>query len=267
VPVRVGNQVSTQTVLTTIDQNETLEVYVPVPIERASALPKRTAHPAPRADRREPTGDDRGGLHLAAVDDQTQSVLVKGQVRNADGRLRSAQYVRAARIVWKTAEGLVVPVTAALRISGQFFAFVAEDAGGKLVARQRAIKVGPIAGNNYPVLDGMQARRPRRRLGRAEARRRRTHSSDGCSQPPASPRNCVLRHLHPSSDSGERVLARDHPRWRHRHPDAADRPVPELARRRSRWGVLQRRERRDGGVRGHAAARTGGSTASKACST
>jgi len=58
--------------------------------------------------------------------------------------------------VWKTAEGLVVPVTAALRISGQFFAFVAEDAGGKLVARQRAIKVGPIAGNNYPVLDGIK---------------------------------------------------------------------------------------------------------------
>ena len=28
VPVRVGNQVTPQTVLTTIDQNETLEVYV-----------------------------------------------------------------------------------------------------------------------------------------------------------------------------------------------------------------------------------------------
>ena len=40
VPVRVGNQVSTQTMLTTIDQNETLEVYVPVPIERAGALRK-----------------------------------------------------------------------------------------------------------------------------------------------------------------------------------------------------------------------------------
>ena len=38
VPVRVGNQVTTQTVLTTIDQNDTLEVYVSVPIERAPAL-------------------------------------------------------------------------------------------------------------------------------------------------------------------------------------------------------------------------------------
>ena len=50
-----------------------------------------------------------------------------------------------------------MPVTAVLRINGQFFAFVAEDAGGKLVAKQRAIKVGPIVGDNYPVLDGIKA--------------------------------------------------------------------------------------------------------------
>src|SRR5262249_42081730 len=58
---------------------------------------------------------------------------------------------------WKTNDVLVVPVTAVLRISGQFFAFVAEDAGGgKLVAKQRAIKVGSIVGENYPVVDGIK---------------------------------------------------------------------------------------------------------------
>jgi len=156
VPVRVGNQVSTQTMLTTIDQNETLEVYVPVPIERAGALrkglPIKILGPDGAADLATTVVD----FISPRVDDQTQSVLVKGQVRNPDGTLRASQYVRA-RIVWNTAEGLVVPVTAVLRISGQFFAFVAEDAGGKLVAKQRAIKVGPIAGNNYPVLDGIKA--------------------------------------------------------------------------------------------------------------
>src|SRR5206468_8591401 len=89
------------------------------------------------------------------VDDQTQSILVKGQVRNPNGALRAMQYVRA-RIIWKTNEGLVIPVTAVLRVSGQFFAFVAEDAGGKLVAKQRAIRVGPIAGDVYPVLEGVK---------------------------------------------------------------------------------------------------------------
>jgi multidrug efflux pump subunit AcrA (membrane-fusion protein) len=97
------------------------------------------------------------------VDEGTQSILVKGMVRNPDGTMRASQFVRA-RIIWKTAEGLVVPVTAVLRISGQYFAFVALEepntaAGGsgtRLIARQRAIKVGPITGDNYPVLDGIK---------------------------------------------------------------------------------------------------------------
>ena len=87
---------------------------------------------------------------------QTQSVLVKGVVQNPRGALRSSQFVRA-RIIWKTAQGLVVPVTAVLRINGQYFVFVAEGADGKLVAHQRGVKVGPIVGDDYPVLEGVKA--------------------------------------------------------------------------------------------------------------
>jgi len=156
VPVRVGSQVTTQTLLTTIDQNDTLEVNASVPIERAPALKIGLPLQILSSD---------GGQRIAAttisfvsphVDDQTQSVLVKGMVKNQNGALRAAQYVRA-RIIWKTADGLVVPVTAVLRINGQFFVFVAEPAaGGALTAKQRAIKVGPIAGDNYPVLEGVK---------------------------------------------------------------------------------------------------------------
>jgi RND family efflux transporter MFP subunit len=154
VPVRVGNQVSPQTILTTIDQNDTLEANVSVPIERAAllriGLPMRIL--------------SSGGAPLASttlsfvsprVEDQTQSVLVKAQVRNPDGQLRPAQYIRA-RIIWKSYQSLVIPVTAVLRISGQQFAFVADDVNGQLIARQRAIKVGPISGDNYPVLEGIK---------------------------------------------------------------------------------------------------------------
>jgi RND family efflux transporter MFP subunit len=156
VPVRVGTQVSPQTVLTTIDQNDMLELYVSVPVERAGEL--RNGLPIHLLGQEGAHSHGVTAVNFISphVDDQTQSVLVKAQVRNPDGKLRGSQYVRA-RIIWKTTEGLVVPVTAVLRISGQFFAFVAEDAGGKLVAKQRAIKVGPIAGNNYPVLEGIKA--------------------------------------------------------------------------------------------------------------
>jgi RND family efflux transporter MFP subunit len=155
IPVREGMQVTTSTLLTTVDQNETLEVYVSVPLERAGDLKNGLPIQILSSD---------GGQRLATttvnfisphVDDQTQSVLVKGAVRNPDLTLRASQFVRA-RLVWKTTSGLVIPVTAVLRISGQYFAFVAEDANGKLVARQRAVKLGSIVGDNYAVLDGIK---------------------------------------------------------------------------------------------------------------
>ena len=140
VPVRVGSQVTTQTLLTTIDQNDTLEVNV-VGADRARRRARRSAC-------RCRCSSSDGGQRIATttvsfvsphVDDQTQSVLVKGMVQeSATARCAPSQYVRA-RIVWKTADGLVVPVTAVLRVNGQFFAFVAEPAaGGRADARSSA---------------------------------------------------------------------------------------------------------------------------------
>jgi len=164
VPVRVGNLVSSQTVLTTIDQNGVLEVYVNVPIEKSGELKLGLPIRVMASDGGETLAETKVNFISPRVDDQSQSILVKGQVTNPSGSLRSEQYVRA-RVIWRTTSGLVVPVTAVLRISGQLFAFVAEDApsgqggngsGPHLVARQRAIKVGAIVGDNYPVLDGLK---------------------------------------------------------------------------------------------------------------
>jgi RND family efflux transporter MFP subunit len=154
VPVRVGNQVSPTTLLTTIDQNETLEVYVSVPIERAPEL--KVGLPMEILNSEEqPLAKSAVSFVSPHVDDQTQTVLVKGQVHNPDGTLRASQFVRA-RIIWKVTDGLLIPVTAVLRINGQFFAFVADNSGGKLVARQRPVKVGDIVGDSYVVLDGLK---------------------------------------------------------------------------------------------------------------
>jgi multidrug efflux pump subunit AcrA (membrane-fusion protein) len=49
-----------------------------------------------------------------------------------------------------------IPVTAVTRIGGQAFAYIAERQNGQFVARQRAIQVGDMAGNDYVVLDGIQ---------------------------------------------------------------------------------------------------------------
>lgn len=170
VPARVGNQVTTGTVLTTIDQNQTLEVQVQVPIERAGDLRNGLPLHILGSDGSKKVGATTINFVSPRVDDQTQSVLVKGIVQNPGGALRASQYVRA-RIVWKTVQGLVIPVTAVLRVNGQFFAFVAEESkgGGQpdadpsgrgsapgLVARQRPITVGQIVGNTYAVRSGLE---------------------------------------------------------------------------------------------------------------
>jgi RND family efflux transporter MFP subunit len=154
IPARVGNQVTTSTQLTTIDQNETLEVYASVPIERAGQLKKGLPIQLLSSEG-VPFGKTTVTFISPHVDDQTQSVLVKGTVDNPGGNLRASQFVRA-RIIWKKTPGLVIPVTAVMRINGQYFAFVAEESKGSTIARQRPIKLGPIVGNDYVVLDGLK---------------------------------------------------------------------------------------------------------------
>jgi RND family efflux transporter MFP subunit len=155
VPVRVGMQVGTQTTLTTIDQNQTLELNVGVPLERARDLKIGLPVEVLSSDSQQKLATSSISFVSPRVDDQTQTILVKGSVPNSTGALRSSQFVRA-RIIWKTADGLVVPVTAVMRVNGQYFAFVADGADGKLVAKQRAIKVGPIVGDDYAILGGIK---------------------------------------------------------------------------------------------------------------
>src|SRR6185295_16457744 len=76
VPVRVGNQVSPQTVLTTIDQNETLEIYVSVPVERAGDLRNGLPIVILSSDGADTLGRTVVNFISPHVDDQTQSVLV-----------------------------------------------------------------------------------------------------------------------------------------------------------------------------------------------
>lgn len=152
VPVRVGNQVTPQTVLTTIEQNARLEVHVQVPLERAPEL--KQGLPIQIVDANGAVAGSTVSFISPRVDDQTQSVLVKGILTHS-GALRSQQFVRA-RIVWRSSKGLVIPVLAVTRVNGQYFAFVAEPKDGGLVARQRQVKLGQMIGDTYALLGGIQ---------------------------------------------------------------------------------------------------------------
>jgi RND family efflux transporter MFP subunit len=155
VPVHVGDRVTNTTLLTTVDKPGNLEAYVQVPVERSRDL--KMGKEVQILDEQGQTAA-QGKITFVSpqVDSQTQTVLAKATVPNENGRLRTAQLAHA-RVLWGTHQGIEVPVLAVSRIGGQFFVFVAEDQGGKSIAHQRQIKVGPLQGNNYVVLDGLKA--------------------------------------------------------------------------------------------------------------
>jgi len=155
IPVRVGDYVTPQTLLTTLDDNDALEAYVNVPIERAATLKLGT--PVEIIDGQgKVLAPSKVTFVSPRADPATQMVLVKAQVDNEDNRLRSGQFTRA-RIIWKEHSGPVVPVLAVQRRAGQPFVWVVNDAAGGLAAEQRAVQLGPIQEQQYSVTGGIKA--------------------------------------------------------------------------------------------------------------
>lgn len=152
IPVKVGDRVTSSTMLTTIDKSGDLEAYIAVPVERA-----RDLRPGLAVELLDSAGKVVASSRINFVDpevnDATQSVLVKAPITGAG--LRTSQLARA-RIIWGSRQALQIPVLAVTRINGECFAFVAENDSGRLIARQRLVKVGEINGNNYTVSEGLK---------------------------------------------------------------------------------------------------------------
>ncbi|MBX7187914.1 MAG: efflux RND transporter periplasmic adaptor subunit [Vicinamibacteria bacterium] len=154
VPVRVGDRVTKSTMLTTIDENDALEVYVNVPVSQAAEL--KVGLPVRIMEDGKVIATNRITFVSPSVDDATQTILAKATLVEGRGRFRADQFIRV-RIVWSAEPGLTVPVTAVMRVNGQYFAFVAEKGDQGLVAKQHAVQLGDIIGNDYVVRDGLKA--------------------------------------------------------------------------------------------------------------
>lgn len=155
IPVRVGDRVRLETILTTVDEGGALEAYVSIPAEKASEV--RLGTPVEILGE-----DDKAAVRTTVsfvsprVDTENQLLLLKADVPNPQGKLRNDQVVHA-RVIWSESEKPLVPVTAIARLSGQTFAYVAESDGKQTVARQRTVRLGEVVGNNYVVLEGIKA--------------------------------------------------------------------------------------------------------------
>ncbi|MEH2314574.1 MAG: efflux RND transporter periplasmic adaptor subunit [Nostoc sp.] len=160
-PVKVGDYVNTGQTITTITQNDSLDLNLSVPSNRLNQL--RIGLPVELID---PTTQKLIGTTGAinsispSVSSQEQSILSKARFRNSQGRLRDGQYVRA-RVIWNRQPGILIPTAAISRVAGQSFVFVTENktVNGKQeqIVHQRLVRLGDIQGTNYQVLSGLKS--------------------------------------------------------------------------------------------------------------
>jgi RND family efflux transporter MFP subunit len=154
IPVHIGDYVSPQTLLTTVDENTELEAYVYVPTERAADI--RMGLPVQIVTSGgELIESTKVNFISQQVDNALQGILVKAPLHSSLDKFRNAQLVKA-RVVWSTAPAPTIPVLAVTRIGGQSFVYVATQAEHGSVARQRAVTLGDTVGNDYAVNGGLK---------------------------------------------------------------------------------------------------------------
>ncbi|MBD2436554.1 efflux RND transporter periplasmic adaptor subunit [Nostoc sp. FACHB-110] len=158
-PVKIGDYVNTGQTITTITQNDALDLNISVPSNRLKQL--RVGLPVQLIDPTTQKAIGQGAINYLSptVSSDQQSILSKARFNNAQGRLRDGQYVKA-RVIWNRKPGILIPTVAISRIGGQSFVFVTEDTivngQPQQIVHQRLVRLGDIQGDSYQVLDGLK---------------------------------------------------------------------------------------------------------------
>ena len=155
---KVGDYVEVGEQITSITQDDALELNIGVPLEQASQL--KIGLPVEIIDRQgEAIADGDVSFISPRADRSSQAVLVKAAFNN-NGKLKDDSFARA-RIIWSSDSGILIPTEAVSRIAGETFVFVAQEKqqeNGKkaLVAQQRPVELGAIQGQSYQVVSGLK---------------------------------------------------------------------------------------------------------------
>lgn len=160
IPVHVGDyvspQVSSTSLLTTVDQTGDLEAYIYIPTERSTQ-----ARMGLDVELYDTSGKllEKSKIDFLSpqVDPNTQGILAKAPVHSTPEIMRNAQLIKA-RVIWSTKPTVVVPVLAVTRQGGQSFVYVAQkQPDGKYIATQTAVTLGDTVGNSYSIISGLNA--------------------------------------------------------------------------------------------------------------
>ena len=175
IPVKLGDYVTAGSPLATITQNQDLDLEMAVPINEAERI--RVGLPVELSL----FGSDEvvasGNIRFVSptTDASTQTILAKARFSAPERPLQDDQRLEV-RIIWDERPGILIPTTAVSRLGGETFVFVpgepdppaegqgpppnnATASGGPppMVARLQPVKLGELQGNEYQVLEGLQA--------------------------------------------------------------------------------------------------------------
>ncbi|MDF0555074.1 efflux RND transporter periplasmic adaptor subunit [Kamptonema sp. UHCC 0994] len=161
VPAKVGDYLQKGDLLTALTENQLLDLRLSIPLERQPQL--RLGLPVEMLDA-QGKAIAKGQISFISpnVSANSQTILAKATFSNPSGELLNQQFVKA-KVIWKQTPGILVPVTAITRLGGQTFVFAAQKPEQQqpgmppLIARQKPVKLGTIEGNNYQVIEGLQA--------------------------------------------------------------------------------------------------------------
>lgn len=161
IPAKVGDYLSVGEQLTVVTQNSILELRFSVPLEAASNLQLNLPVELRVSQETEPIVTGRISFISPQVNADAQSVLAKARFPNPNGRLRDEQFVRA-RAIWSQNQGVLIPTSSVSRVGTQAFVYILQESEEsspeqpQLIARQQAVELGSIQGNNYQVIEGLE---------------------------------------------------------------------------------------------------------------
>ncbi|KGF72787.1 RND transporter [Neosynechococcus sphagnicola sy1] len=163
--LKVGDYVNTGQSLTTITQNNLLDLLISIPSSRAPQV--RTGITVELLEPKTNEVLSTGEIFFISpqVNSGAQSITTRARFPNPTGKLRNGQYVKA-RVIWSRKPGVLIPATAISQIAGENFVFIAQNGSCKKgdppteatkIVCQRLVQLGTVQGQSYQVLEGLKA--------------------------------------------------------------------------------------------------------------
>jgi RND family efflux transporter MFP subunit len=154
IPVKIGDYVNSNTVLTSITENNHLELKLDVNISEKDKLKNNLKINI--IDDNENILDTAHVWFISPkVNEANQTITVNGILDNDKKNYKAGELVKTA-IVWEIEKKMVAPTEAVVHLAGQDYVFVVKKDKDMDIAMQVPVHLGKIAGDNYVINKGIK---------------------------------------------------------------------------------------------------------------